>query len=223
MRGADLGTTLLRDEAARDRARRNWVSETGSQHTLSSRPADQGQRFLVQPADRFIGHDLFVNGAFEPHNIKGALELLASHGQTPTMLVDIGANIGPTTIAMLGLLPGARAIAMEPDPTNYRLLEQNILANGVANRVSLIHAAAADAETKLVLELSPDNFGDHRIRTRTAVADRKSIEVRGAPLDGSTRSPRGLGPLSGSMCRDLTARLGVPGSAAQIRVPGRRR
>jgi FkbM family methyltransferase len=150
-----------------------------------------GNRFLVQPADPYIGRDLFVDGGFDEHNIRSALNILEQRDQTPDFLVDVGANIGPTTITVLAMLPQARAIAIEPDPRNFWLLQQNIVGNDLASRVALRNAAAAAEPTSLVLELSPDNPGDHRIRTAEEQGERHAIQVVGEPLDAIEDIPVG--------------------------------
>lgn len=191
-RRKDQVSSLLTDKAARNRARRHRFLRRAVQHTEVVGTTDQhGNRYVIRPADPSIGHDIFVYGSFDEYSIRGALEVLKARGQTPTMLVDVGANIGPTTITVLGMLPEARAVAIEPAPENYRLLEQNIVANDLTRRVSLIHAAGAAASTKLLLELSPSNPGDHRIRAGTARGGRATIEVPGRPLDEIDAIPGG--------------------------------
>lgn len=79
--------------------------------------------------------------------------------------VDVGANIGSTTVYALLHHRFKRAIAFEPEPRNYRLLLRNLFINGVSNgRAIALPYAISDVPENLLLELSPTNFGDHRLR-----------------------------------------------------------
>jgi FkbM family methyltransferase len=63
---------------------------------------------------------------------------------SPT-IVDVGAHIGTTTITALALHGFARALAIEPDPENIKLLRANIALNGLDERVTVLPAAASDS------------------------------------------------------------------------------
>lgn len=56
--------------------------------------------------------------------------------------LDIGAHIGSVTVAMLLDNPGLRVVAVEPVPDNVDLLRENLALNGVANRCTVVEAAA---------------------------------------------------------------------------------
>jgi FkbM family methyltransferase len=58
----------------------------------------------------------------------------------PTV-VDIGANIGSFTLAVLALRPRAHVTAYEASPAAIRTLTANLAANGVASRVQVEHRA----------------------------------------------------------------------------------
>jgi FkbM family methyltransferase len=102
---------------------------------------------------------------------------------------------------VLTRFPDAVGVAFEPDPSNASLLEQNLRANELQDRVSVFEIALADRDGELELELSGDNLGDHRIRTswHEGSFGEERREVRrvsarrfdglgdvGVPLDGST-------------------------------------
>ena len=59
-------------------------------------------------------------------------------------VIDIGANIGMAGIYFQTMFPSVRGYAIEPDPTIFPLLEQNLRAWG--SLLSPIRAAAADVE-----------------------------------------------------------------------------
>jgi FkbM family methyltransferase len=59
-------------------------------------------------------------------------------------LVDIGANVGFTTIPPLAAGDVARVYAVEPDPGTFACLEQNVRSHGLADRVVATCCAVAD-------------------------------------------------------------------------------
>lgn len=63
------------------------------------------------------------------------LSLLDASGITISHVLDIGANIGTTTIEILRQLPMVTADAFEPEPTNFQLLRMNLLTNDLHSRV----------------------------------------------------------------------------------------
>jgi FkbM family methyltransferase len=46
----------------------------------------------------------------------------------PRTILDVGANIGMASIYFANRYPSAKIIAIEPEPTNFRMLEKNIAA-----------------------------------------------------------------------------------------------
>jgi FkbM family methyltransferase len=69
------------------------------------------------------------------------------------VIVDCGANIGYTALHYKRLFPGARVIALEPDPRFLPLLQANLQRNGAAD-VRVVPAAAwiNDGEAPWVME-----------------------------------------------------------------------
>ncbi len=101
--------------------------------------------------------------------------------------LDIGANIGLTTIP-IARNPLVSCIALEPEPANFQLLKSNIFANCRHSNVTLYNMALFDRDTTIEFELSPDNSGDHRVRTKSGKgamgeASRNTIEVSARRLD----------------------------------------
>lgn len=64
------------------------------------------------------------------------------------LIVDCGANIGLSVVYFKQLYPGARIVALEPDPVIFRVLRSNIEAFGYAD-VTLHEEAAWTCETEL--------------------------------------------------------------------------
>jgi FkbM family methyltransferase len=79
-------------------------------------------------------------------------------GDSPTIL-DVGANLGNHTVFFAGVC-GAKVMALEPHPTLFGLLQDNVARNGLSHRVQMIHGAVgASRGTGYVHQPDPDNLG----------------------------------------------------------------
>jgi FkbM family methyltransferase len=101
--------------------------------------------------------------------------------------VDIGANIGLTTIPV-AQNPRVRCLAIEPEPQNFANLCVNIAENCPHNNVDVRRLAIFVRRQKLSFELSSGNLGDHRLRIgektgRNGEERRPTIDVEAMPLD----------------------------------------
>lgn len=63
---------------------------------------------------------------------------------------DIGAHIGAVTLALLLDNPDLHVTAVEPVPDNAALLRENLAANGVDSRCTVIEAAAGKGKTTVI-------------------------------------------------------------------------
>lgn len=109
-------------------------------------------------------------------------------GRSGTYL-DIGANIGMTTVPLARYNKSVTCHAFEPEPINYSNLVRNIAVNCQSRNVTTHQLALNDREEVLPFELSPDNLGDHRLHFETGLpqyqgeTERKIIMVPCKPLD----------------------------------------
>ena len=62
--------------------------------------------------------------------------------------IDVGANIGSYTILAAGVV-GASAICIEPIPSTFKILTENIFLNGIDKKVIALNTGAGAAEGKL--------------------------------------------------------------------------
>ena len=131
----------------------------------------EGGCILAHTADRIMTVQLLKLGRFNDSNLPRALALLPQAPRAGWFL-DVGANIGTETVSALMSGRFGRAIAIEPEVRNNRLLRANLVINGLADRVTVYDVAASNASGTAMLRLSEDNRGDHRI-SRT-----------GGPVDG---------------------------------------
>jgi FkbM family methyltransferase len=150
------------------------------------------ERYLVNCRDRVISKIVFATGEFEFNKFETALRLLRLHTSIANVdvLVDVGANIGTVCIPAVARGLVRAAVGIEPHPVNCKLLRANIALNSVDARVIVHECAvgASDNET-LTLELSDDNWGDHRIAVTNedgnfGESTREKITIRSMRLDG---------------------------------------
>ena len=137
---------------------------------------------------------MYLYGSFEHKYALDAVAFLRANGfltQSQVTLLDVGENIGVTSVGLIRAGMVKQAIAFEPEPGNFRLLQQNVDQNGLAERVQCLQVAAGEGHSLLTMELSRENFADHRVRTTVPAilvekhgeSKRDTIEVRGVPLD----------------------------------------
>lgn len=145
------------------------------------------EHFVISTADKVIGRELFLHGEFDFAKLQTALAIIEREGlPRPQHLIDVGANIGTIVIPALarGLMQGATAI--EPHPTNLRLLRANLALNGLSERVRVrAQAVGAESGASLFLTESSTNSGNHSIgQTGLPVASTRLDDVE-LPHDGA--------------------------------------
>lgn len=168
-RSVDRAGRLASDtDAARSEAVRGYVFDRLGRHASLVAVDGPDARYLVSTSDRTIGRGAFVAGEYQLSIMADALGLVRHAVQRDPVsghtFLDIGANIGTSTVSAL-LRFGARdAIALEPDRENYRILRCNLVLNGLEERCRTFNLALSDTRATLLLERSASNSGDHRIR-----------------------------------------------------------
>jgi FkbM family methyltransferase len=87
-------------------------------------------------------------------------EVGAAIGEEPRQIVDLGANIGLFGALAARLWPQGRIVGYEPDPANFVVHARTITANGLAERWSVILAAAgvSDGAVSLVATGGPGSY-----------------------------------------------------------------
>jgi FkbM family methyltransferase len=119
----------------------------------------------VFSVDSVIGAALKSNGSFGTEKIDEVLNFLKDrYDFSPQLFVDVGANIGTHLIHALKNAEFELGIAVEPDPYNYALLVQNVVANELQDRVQVFRVALSSRSGVAAFELCSENFGDHRVR-----------------------------------------------------------
>jgi FkbM family methyltransferase len=141
--------------------------------------------FLLPTVDRGIALEVFVKrGSRNDMKILGravrALDRAGVARPPDPVFVDVGANIGTTTIMALRRRGFATAVAIEPWGENFRTLRLNLVANNLDDRVKVFQVAASDVEGDVWLEVSPLSSGCHRIGS----SSEEAFRVEAVTLDG---------------------------------------
>ena len=127
---------------------------------------------LVREADRVIGHHLRANGSWEERQVPEVVKFLQRrHGFVAGTFVDLGANIGTGLLCALRHGLFRSGVGVEMDPFNFRLLQANVALNLALPQPLLLNVAVGESEGEAEMELSPDNFGDHRVRRGASGTD----------------------------------------------------
>jgi FkbM family methyltransferase len=126
-----------------------------------------------------VGRGLYRRKVHEPYLTQLLLTRFANSAEKN--FLDVGANIGYFTCLMSKLAgPAGKVLAIEPEPQNLKLLEQNIKINNLENVV--VHPCALGAsEGSAMLGLyKASNRGRHSLLEKGAKAQ---IEVPVKTLD----------------------------------------
>jgi FkbM family methyltransferase len=81
-------------------------------------------------------------------------------------ILDIGANIGYTSLLFSRALgEGFRVYSFEPEPFNFRLLNQIAVARRARGRITPLQSAVGDRDGTIDLWLNENHHADHRVMT----------------------------------------------------------
>jgi FkbM family methyltransferase len=104
--------------------------------------------------DFFVFHEIFTSRCYE------LPQQLAPQGSGA--IVDLGANIGLTTLFLASRFPGATHVCVEPNPANVMLLRKNL--SFLRERLQILEAAVADQTGEAGFADSPWSWGGHLIQ-----------------------------------------------------------
>lgn len=103
-----------------------------------------GQRSIElreNSTDWKVFEEIFLDRVYDAH-AAAAQSRLTRHGASPTILIDLGANIGLSVIALARALRPARIVAVEPDAANFRMLVRNLRSAGLSSQTIALNAFA---------------------------------------------------------------------------------
>jgi FkbM family methyltransferase len=125
-----------------------------------------------------IGRHIAKYGTHEPLLTRWLAEFLEISG--PGIAIDIGANLGWHALHMAGHQNVDAVIAFEPDPSNFRLLKQNIAQNAIEKVIPDCRAVGATSGIARLYRYSRSNAGRHSIAVDHG---RGSLQVPMTSLD----------------------------------------
>ena len=151
---------------------------------LAARVGDEV--FFVSTEDQGVGRRVFVRTwRKDMTTLAKALDRLEELGvrlPAEPVFVDVGANIGTTTVTALRRHAFAAGVALEPAPGNFRLLRVNLAANGLDGAVRALNVAAGDRPGEVALDTSRTNHGGHRVSPDAPAPG--TVTVERVTLDG---------------------------------------
>jgi FkbM family methyltransferase len=122
-------------------------------------------------------------GSYEPETIGAVAGALGA--SKSRILVDVGANIGLVSLAVLAAVPDSTVYAFEPAPRQHGLLAETIRRNGLKDRLMLSPLALSDTAGTAAFAIhssrhaAGDGFRDtgragrsRAVRVRTETLDR---------------------------------------------------
>jgi FkbM family methyltransferase len=103
------------------------------------------------------------------------------------LVIDCGANIGIATMFFKAVAPDARVLAFEPEPTAFRLLEDNVMRNALTE-VKCFRVALAAEDGRAILRAPEPAHGGATLRL-AEVAGWPETEVATARLSTYITEP----------------------------------
>lgn len=125
-----------------------------------------GEQFIVFNNDSVISKEIIAKGDFDLKKLEKTINFLRTKKDIQIKnLYDIGANIGVICIPAVKRGLVEKAYAVEPENNNFKLLKLNIELNDLKEKIIPYHYAMSNIDDEILeMELSMDNFGDHRIK-----------------------------------------------------------
>lgn len=135
-----------------------------------------GDHLMTFSPEDYLGRSVFVKNHFDRDHVDRLMAKLAEFGisMAGRTLLEIGANIGTHTVYFGLTRAFGRIVAIEPDPRNFELLEENVRQNGFGDLVKRVACAVSDKEGTIEFFLHPDNHGKSSPNRRHA-KDRKIL------------------------------------------------
>ena len=129
----------------------------------------------------------FGNAEGHAAALDGLAALVARTVPPESTVVDVGANIGLSTILLARA--ARRVVAFEPSPANAAYLRRNLLSNGIAN-VEVVAAAVSDQPGTLRFHQAQFGAGSHVVAAGHVLSDGISaVEVPAVTLDAALTAP----------------------------------
>ena len=163
-------------QGKRDATLRQEIFDLVRPYTPALARESDGVWYYVSTKDYGLSRIVFASGSYEQDIMDHTIALAESYvGRSPLLegriFLDIGANIGTSTIPALKTFGAAEAVSIEPDSENYKFLRCNLIANEVDGQVRTLRVALSDHAGIGTLEVAEESWGDHRVRMKSGLPD----------------------------------------------------
>ena len=162
------------------------AAETSGQSELTRTATFSGRTVVLcgDPADPYF--------AAASSHVADMADLIERIAELPdgACLLDVGANIGLSAIAMAVAKPNARIVAFEPNPVTFEYLRRNTAA---FPNIEVVQVAVSDRQTTLHFHAAAYAAGSHVVGSGHIQADMATVEVQAQTLDELVAA-RGLEP-----------------------------
>lgn len=109
------------------------------------------------------------------------MKFLSKYIRESDILLDVGSNIG--SYALFAASYGANAIAVEPVPSSFNLIQKNIKLNPeLQKRITAHNLAAGETECKVKFTIDMDTT-NHMVNSEDDESSHKTVEIDCKPLD----------------------------------------
>ncbi len=106
------------------------------------------------------------------------------HARRDGLILDVGANIGLSSILLARACPAATVLAFDPSPVNAAFLRRNAEANGAGN-IQVVEAAVSDGPGRLRVHL--EGAWTHVVGRGHMLPGLPSVEVPVTTIDAAAR------------------------------------
>lgn len=179
------------------RAQKSWRQRRGRRFLESARRntfaiglQHQTGVYVLPSDDLTVRPKLFLTGTRGDITfLERAIEVIRARGSAldGRLFVDVGANLGTTSLAALNVHGFGRVVAIEPHPENVRFLRATLALNDRHDVATLVEAAVSDEPGRA--EFEPGRSFEEGYRSGTGglvgrgVPKEQTISVRVVSLD----------------------------------------
>jgi FkbM family methyltransferase len=128
----------------------SYATERSEPTTKAKSIKISGKSFAMEGEDDYLRN---MGDEFEPNTVT-LFELLCSRD---ARVLDIGANIGMTALALSRICPLGQIAAIEPLPRNFEYLRRNVSQSGARN-IKIFNFALGSSEGEILMQGHPSNF-----------------------------------------------------------------
>jgi FkbM family methyltransferase len=156
--------------------RGHFRSKILSRHGVAILTETKNGTLAVDPRDFNVSRALLTQGEYDWNEI----ELLSRLLSRKSRIVVVGAHIGAVLIPLVRMAGIHQAIAYEPSPRNFKLLQVNVVQNGLDDVVELRNIAVDERQGRARFSENLINTGNSRLSEASG-----NVEVVVDTLDAS--------------------------------------